>query len=382
MDRNFDVVIAGGGPVGALLALSLRESQLAVLRVDHAQAGSERPIVLSAGSRLLLEPLGVFSNLAVTPVRSIHVSQRGTLGRVLICADDYRLPALGYVSPYNAIRAAMDARLEGALAGQLTAWSTAASGITLRVALHDGEEQEFHTRLLVLADGGGPGSGAHLSGSVDPAYRDYRQDALVAQLRTEIPHNNVAYERFLPDGPLALLPSSNGFSLVWCLPRGAGPALCAIEEQDFLARIGSAFGTRLGRFLEVSARHSVMLVLRYHKTPATPGVIAIGNAAQSLHPVAGQGLNLGLRDAWELGAAILDAGEARNRPEFATDYERRRRNDRRAGIAMTDALARVFTLDSGLARAARGGALFAIDTLPGARSLLADLMMYGLRRSR
>lgn len=378
METSYDVVIAGGGPVGALLALALRESPLAVLHVDSAGtgtgAGAERPIALSQGSRLLLERCGVFPRIPSTPITTIHVSQRGSFGRTLIRAEDYALPALGYVADYSAIRAAMISEAQGApLTGRIAAWSEAPAGLSVSLTVPGHDERGVQARLLVLADG----SAADAS-----RMRDYAQDALVTQVQAETPHRNIAYERFTPEGPLALLPNNEGYALVWCTSREAAPELLEMDEQTFLVRLGAAFGKRLGKFTACGARHGFALALRYQDTDATPRVIAIGNAAQTLHPVAGQGLNLGLRDAWELAASILSQSGALDQPEFTSQFMRQRRADRRAEIGLTDALVRVFSLPNGLLGAARGAALLAIDTLPPARRLLARTMMYGMRAGR
>ena len=400
MDAAYDVVIAGGGPVGALLALALRESPLAVLSVDSAEAGTgtgavaERPIALSHGSRLLLERCGVFQRIPSTAISTIHVSQRAGFGHTLIRADDYALPALGYVADYSAIRAAMIGEAQGTpLKGRIAAWSQAPGGssgapggLAVRVELPDASERSVQARLLVLADGSAASAirdastGASKAGAT--RVRDYAQSALVAQVRAETPHRNTAYERFTAEGPLALLPNNEGYALVWCTRREAAPELLEMGEPAFLDRLGAAFGQRLGKFVACGTRHSFPLALRYLDSNATPRVIAIGNAAQTLHPVAGQGLNLGLRDAWELAASMRNQAGTLDQPEFASHFMRQRRADRRAEIGLTDTLVRVFSQPNTLLGALRGAALLAIDTLPPARRLLARAMMYGLRAGR
>jgi len=383
MDTAYDVVIAGGGPVGALLALALGESPLAVLHVDSAEPGAERPIALSHGSRLLLERCGVFQSIPSTPIATIHVSQRSGFGRALIRASDYALSALGYVADYSAIRAAMRSETKGStLTGRITASAEAPGGLSVSLTLPDGGERSLQTRLLVRADGSGAQDGSIKNGATEAGasrVRDYAQSAVVAQVQAQIPHRNIAYERFTTEGPLALLPDNAGYALVWCTHRETAAELLDMDVQDFLARLGAAFGTRLGRFVACGERRDFPLALRYLSAKTTPRVIAIGNAAQTLHPVAGQGLNLGLRDAWELAASILNRHSVLDEPEFAANFLRQRRADRRAEIGLTDSLVRVFSHSNRLLGAARGAALLAIDTLPQARRLLARAMMYGLR---
>lgn len=386
METSFDLVIAGGGPVGALLALALGDTPFAVLHVDSAEQGAERPIALSQGSRLLLERCGVFHNIPSTAISIIHVSQRAGFGRTLLRAKDYALPALGYVANYSAIRAAIAGKVKAApLVGRITAWDQAPGGLAVILKLPDGEERSIKTRLLVLADGSPPemrGTFGDAAPARNSRVCDYGQSALVAQVRAEIPHRNIAYERFTPQGPLALLPNNEGHALVWCTNPEEAQNLRTTDTQDFLARLGEAFGMRLGRFVDCGERHCFALALRYQSGRSVPRVIAVGNAAQTLHPVGGQGMNLGLRDAWELAAAILKAGHQLDQPEFASAFVRQRRADRRAEISLTDALVRVFSQPNHFLGAARGAALLAIDALPQARRVLADAMMYGLRTGR
>ena len=388
MHDDYDLVIAGGGPVGAFLSLALEGSPLSVLHVDRAHDAADRPIALSHGSRLLLERCGVFRHIGHTPIATIHVSQHSGFGRTLIRAADHSLPALGYVAGQNGIRHAIAGQVKSPpVRGRVASWSQSEpqsekqAGLSVAVELPQDGPRSVRARLLVLADGGGP----HSQGDADDAgirVKDYVQSAVVAQVKTEIPHRNIAYERFTAEGPLALLPNKDGYALVWCAHRETARGLCAAGEKDFLARLGAAFGGRLGKFLACSERSSFPLVLRHLASEATPRVIAIGNAAQSLHPVAGQGLNLGLRDAWELATAIRDHAGAIDQTQFAARFARQRRADRRAEIGLTDTLVRVFSRPGTLLGMARGAALLAIDTLPPARRLLAHAMMYGLRAGR
>ncbi|MSQ51695.1 MAG: hypothetical protein EXR28_07390 [Betaproteobacteria bacterium] len=382
MDRSVDVLIAGGGPVGAFLALCLREASLSVLHVDNLGAVAQRPIALSHGSRLLLANQGVFDRIANTPIQTIHVSQRGAFGRALISAEEHGLPALGYVADYAQIRAAMSEKIAPSI-GQVAGWSIQAERVAVRVADRQGLMQDFHARLLVLADGAtgiiSPDNAVHFNSSTT---RDYAQCAIVAQVRTDAPHRNTAYERFTSEGPLALLPNGDGFALVWCVGRDTAPGLLEMNQKSFLARLGESFGSRLGNFIEDDHRRSFPLSLRYLTQNPGPRVLAIGNAAQSLHPVAGQGLNLGLRDAWELATAILVREASISQAEFGEAFMRQRRADRRLEIGLTDSLVRIFSRPDPLLGALRGAALLAIDTFPPARRLLARTMMYGLRSNR
>jgi 2-octaprenyl-6-methoxyphenol hydroxylase len=378
-----DVVIAGGGPVGATLALALRGSGREVVLVEPQAkpAGPLRPVALSHGSRLVLERVGAFDRIGATPIEAIHVSQAGGFGRTLIRCDDHGLPALGYVADASRIAAELlDAAGPERLAGRVAGWRLA--GDRVRVALEvDGETREISARLLVLADGG------QLAGD-DLALRDYGQTAIVAVVRPEVMHRGTAWERFTPDGPLALLPFAPGgdgphyrYALVWTVRTAEAGRLADLPDDRFLAALRERFGGRLGRFVEAGPRASHPLRLWFRRSNcAGPRAVAVGNAAQTLHPVAGQGLNLGLRDATELADLVrrtdpLRLGDA----SFLAAFTERRRIDRYATIGVTDFLVRVFSNDAGPLRLARGLGLAALDLFPPARRMLARRMMLGAR---
>jgi 2-octaprenyl-6-methoxyphenol hydroxylase len=238
-----------------------------------------------------------------------------------------------------------------------------------------GGRREIRARLLVLADGG------QIAGD-DLAMRDYGQTAIVAQVRTEIVQRGTAWERFTDDGPLALLPDGDdACAVVWTVPAADAARLLDASGERFLAALGARFGHRLGRFVAAGRRSSVPLRLAYRRSNvAGPRTVAIGNAAQTLHPVAGQGLNLGLRDAIELAALVRRAPpEALGGDAFVAGYRVRRRVDRLAAIGVTHFLAGIFRSPSPPLRAARGLGLVALDLVPPARRLFARRMTLGLR---
>lgn len=371
MAETLDVAVAGGGPVGCALAAALRGSPLAVARIGGDSTAADRPIALSYGSRLVLERLGVWNGVRATPIRAVHVSQRGALGRTLMTAHELGVPALGYVAAYSSVLAPLAAAAP-ASAGTLVDWSVDADGVRLRARDGETHEIEMRARLLVLADGGGWLPMDHS--------REYGQEALVAEVRSERPHRGVAWERFTPEGPIALLPHGDALALVWSARAATIRGLLRLSEPDFLATLLERFGGRLGKFTGAGPRAAFPLALRYRSAGPDPHVLVIGNAAQTLHPVAGQGLNLGLRDAWELAELLLAApktmiGDA----ELGSRFTRRRGADRRAGIAVTDSLVRLFSNEWPLLGPARGAGLLALDLLPAARRFLARRMMFGTR---
>ena len=393
-----DILIAGGGPVGAALALALQDSGHSVVLTEarsavpdaarsadpgvarsadpgvarSAESGDARAIALSYASRLILERLNAWSGITATPIETIHVSQRGGFGRTLIRADECGVPALGYVVSYDNL-------LHGLLAVPCPgrrifgAKLTGFDGATAVVRTQTGE-RVFTPRLTVFADG------ARLAdGRAAPAYsKDYGQTAVVSTVRTVQAHAGRAWERFTPEGPLALLPYGPDYSLVWTASPDRAAILCALDTPAFLAKLHAAFGDRLGAFTEASARAAFPLALRYGQDVEVPHSICIGNAAQTLHPVAGQGFNLGLRDAWELARLARDAREPGS-DGFCAEYLRARSLDRRAGIQFTDSLIGLFSNDHPLLEFGRGAGLLALDLLPFARRLVARRMIYGMR---
>ena len=370
MAEAVDVAVAGSGPVACAFAASLAGSGLSVVRIGGESTAPDRPIALSHGSRLILERLGAWEHVGSTPIRTIYVSQRHAFGRTVMRASDHGLPALGYVAPYVDVLRSLVAKDAPALRGSLLDWREAEDRAQLRVRTGEGET-ELSARLLVLADGGYGAPADHL--------KNYGQ-ALVAEVTTERPHQNAAWERFTSEGPLALLPYADRLFLVWSVQTGEASRLLRLGDAEFLEDLGRAFGGRLGAFVRAGSRSAFPLTLRYRAPSVAPHTIVIGNAAQTLHPVAGQGLNLGLRDAWELAEQLRDARtEEIGGEPFTQRYARRRRVDRGAGIAVTDSLVRLFSNDSFLLAGARGIGLAALDILPPARRFLARRMMFGAR---
>ena len=367
--QEVDVAIAGGGPVGCALALALSGSAVSVARIAGEADFADRPIALSYGSRLILERLGAWSSVRSNPIQTIHVSQQG-FGRTVMHCSDYGLPALGYVTAYSELVAQLAGRT-AASAQSLKDWKSADNEIVLRLSRGE-DEAGMRARLLVLADGGQNRRTRNV--------RDYRQQAIVAEVTAEHPRAGVAWERFTAEGPLALLPFEDRYALVWSVRPASAVELLGLSDSDFLARLREIFGGRLGNFTSVGPRSTFPLSLRYGKIVPATRVLAIGNAAQTLHPVAGQGLNLGLRDAWELAQMLLDAAkEEIGEPRFLARYARSRSFDRYAGIGFTDFLVRIFSNSLAPLALARGAGLAGLDAVPPARRFLARRMIFGAR---
>ncbi len=388
-----DVAICGAGPVGLALALSLMAAGRTCLLLDARPAPAQskltpdlRTLALSYGSRLLLERLDVWESMDSTPILQVNVSQQGGFGRTTLDAADEQVPALGYVTGFAALEGALlracAAKIEVRHGALVTGIDNSPDGAMVSYS-QDGRTHSITANLVAIADGGGaiPGNREPVSKrEPEPIARDYRQTAVVADVTPTEPHCNRAWERFGRDGPIALLPKGTDYALVWSVRPDMAEALAAAPDSEFLARLGAAMGAdarnKAGRLTATSPRGCFALGLRYRRDITGARTLSLGNAAQTLHPVAGQGLNLGLRDVWALAESLAgqqDCGSAR----VLETYAARRRLDRTGTIAFTDLLARAFTVDSGVMRLGRGAALTLFDLLPPARHFLARRMIYG-----
>ena len=380
MAESVGVLIVGGGPVGSALALALRDSDLEVVLLE-AQTGrvrDSRPIALSYGSRLILERLGIWAALSdtATPIRRIHVSQRGGFGRAQLDADEAGLPDLGYVVDYgrltlafaSAVSASTVHHIEGATVTEWHAGDPAQVSYTV-----DSESRISTAQLVVIADGG-------VAGDVDAVQSDYRQCAVTARVTSDRPHDHVAYERFTRTGPVALLPDADGWALVWTTTPAHAEMLCAVHATEFLSALQAEFGARTGRFVEVTGRARYPLRLRRARRPVQDHVVLIGNAAQTLHPVAGQGFNLGLRDAWELGEQLLhSSGVTVGSREWLAAYRSRRRLDRGGVLAFTHTLVQLFSNDLPPLSLVRGTGLALLGCIPPLKDFVVRRMTFGAR---
>ena len=374
-----DVLIVGAGPVGAVCALALRQQGIAAQVIEaqpeDARADS-RTLALSHGSQLILERLGVWRGLqGVTPITRIHISQRGALGVARLSAEQVNVPALGYVLPYATLTAALKRAL--AEAEIAVEYGVAVTGIESDAAatLHTDDGRSLAPPLVVVADGG--------RGDDAPApklQRDYEQMAVVCEVQTELPHANQAYERFTPEGPAALLPKGDRYALVWTASHADAERIAALDDAAFLDALYRHFGGRQGRFVTASPRKTFPLKLAYVGSTAADRVVRIGNAAQTLHPVSGQGFNIGLRDAWELASLCGDsAPDALGNAAMLAAYARGRRVDVLGGVGFTDFLVRVFSNDIAPVRHARGLGLLALELCPPLKNFVARRMIFGAR---
>lgn len=372
-----DIAVVGAGPVGMALALALAGGPYSVVLIDSraraAWTSDPRALALSHGTRQVLERLAAWNAAAATPITTIHVSQRGGFGRTLIDAADYAIPALGYVMRYRDLAGALAAKIDPQRLVNDTAVvgiDLGPAGATLKLGGADGE-RTLTARLVVHAEGT-PGV------ANDVRVHDYRQHAVVAEVRPQTAHSGRAWERFTPDGPLALLPLGSDYSIVFTVPPDKAAQLLTHDDERFLVALHEQFGGRVD-FVASGPRAAFPLALRVRRRLAAARQVWIGNAAQSLHPVSGQGFNLGLRDACELAAALRAHDGDPGAASVLDAYARDRRLDRTGSMAFTDGIVRVFSNDIAPLRAARGLGLLALDTLPALRHFVAKRMIWGAR---
>ena len=375
---NVDIAVCGGGPVGLALTLllvkrGLPPNRIAVVDAKSVEQAKDDPrsIALSYGSKQILEEIGAWP-FAADAIHQIHVSRRQHFGKTLIDRADFNLPALGYVARY------------GTLASVLNACASRANMTMLRPQQVTGIEESASSVTVSLADGSAINAGiaVQAEGGVfaEQAGRavrhDYDQTAIIAQCWTSaaIPHR--AFERFTDEGPLALLPQDDGYSLVWCVRPAHAAQLLALPDAAFLAELEQTFGSRVGRFVRVTPRAGFPLGLNAQPAASTR-TVAIGNAAQTLHPVAGQGLNLGLRDAVVLANALAQESG----PAAIARFTAERQIDRRVTIHLTDTLARIFASApaGALSQTLLGTALGVVDAFKPAKRALAEHLMFGWR---
>jgi len=390
---SFDVAIVGGGMVGATLAAALAPLNLRVALIEaipHNAAAQpsfdERTTALSNGSRRILETIGAWAaaKSQSTSIRKIHVSDQGHFGFARLDAAEQGLAAMGYVVPNRALGSALWSRLEGA--ARLTVFcpaevlSVSAGHQSVALKIASGEHRSaLEAKLVVAADGAK--SAVRSALGVDAEVSDYEQTAVITTILPQRFHDNVAYERFTPSGPLALLPLDGGrCTLVLTLTNEDAQSALSWSDHEFIAEVQRRFGFRLGRFLKVGRRASYPLFLSRAARTSAERCVIIGNAAQGLHPVAGMGFNLGLRDVASLAELLAErAADGRDPggPELLAEYDAWRAADRSGVIAFTDGLVRMFSNPLSSVTRLRNLGLLAFDLLPPAKAALSRLSTGG-----
>lgn len=396
MATDYDVVIVGGGMVGASLAVAISGLGLRIgvlERHPYGEAGQpsfdDRSIALAYGSRRILQGMGLWEGLreALCPITDIHVSDRGRFGATRLNGRDEGVEALGYVVENRVMGRVLNDALSACpdvqmiAPAQLQDIQAQDDAVILNVQ-HEGRERALRVALLVGADGARSRvrEGLGMAARID----DYAQSAVIANVSTQFAHQNRAFERFTSSGPLALLPMTQArCSLVWTHRKDELAATEALDDVAFLEKLQHSFGYRLGRFEKVGQRQSYPLALVQAERVSAPRTVLIGNAAQTLHPVAGQGFNLALRDIACLAQVLSTAarsGEDLGNTALLAQYSALRESDRNAVVRYTDALVRVFSNPSTPLSHARALGLLAVDVIAPLRHALAGQAM-GLQAS-
>lgn len=389
--RDFDLAIVGGGLIGGSLAAALADTGLKVALIEAVAPASakqpsydERVIALSWGSRRILGAIGLWGDFEAdaAPIHRIHVSDRGHPGCSRLDRAELGVDALGYVAPARALGAALrkalaaSASVEQFCPARLVAHRVHGGGVDLEID-GPGGARRLRSRLLVAADGGESAIRRELG--VETLERSYRQDALITTVTADRPQPGVAFERFTETGPLALLPMTEGrYSVVWTCREDETPGILTLSDGDFLARLQGRFGYRLGRLARPAPRRAYPLRLVLARQSVWPRLVLIGNAAHTLHPVAGQGFNLGLRDVAALAEVLAQSAAAQGdpgSPAVLEGYTRWRGRDQRELAMLTDALARVFVNPWLPVRLTRNLGLIGLDLVQPARRALARRLM-------
>ncbi|MEH6627466.1 MAG: 2-octaprenyl-6-methoxyphenyl hydroxylase [Motiliproteus sp.] len=404
MKSHYDVAIIGGGMVGASLAVSLLPAvkkyglKLAVFEAfalpesnsaELQPSYDARSTALSYGTRKLLEQMGVWQALSpqVSAIEQIKVSDRGHFGAARLQASKYKVPALGYVVENRWLghvlleRLSADPSVELICPAEVTHAEPKAEGMSLQIDVN-GEQQKISADLVVMADGGRSALRERLG--IDYSHQEYGQYAVIANVTPDRPHQGVAYERFTASGPMALLPLTDDgdgqsrCALIWSVPEEQIDTVLGWNDQQFIDHLQQQFGYRAGAFTQVGERHSYPLKLSRVKEQVRQGVVVLGNAAHTLHPIAGQGFNLALRGTLALAESLVQAlarGEKLGAIGTLKEFEQRLSWDQHKTIGFSDQVMRLFSNDSTESVVARNLGLLALDLLPVAKGLFARSAM-------
>ena len=397
----YDVVIIGGGMVGASFASALshisNNSELSILIVEAFAPGNSdqqatnfdaRSTALSFGSSQIYDEIGLWPQLSesATAITEIQISDKGRFGATRITSAEQQVAALGYVVENQHIGNCLHAnllsldKLEFFCPASVESIKPTASGMTLALAAGTGKHS-VTAKLVVLADGGKSGVCNQLGIRISEAA--YEQQAMIANISFEQPHNNIAYERFTDTGPLAILPlasisEQNRGSLVWTLASEQVAEFMSLPEPELLARLHARFGNRLGKIKHIGERSCYPLSLAVATEQVRPGLVLLGNVAHTLHPVAGQGLNLALRDAMKLASVLCEANAQGLNPGSAQvlqRYAQAQRNDQNQAISFTDYTTRLFSSNNSVKVLVRKFGLLTLELLPAVRREFAKQAM-------
>ncbi len=393
-DTGYDIVIAGGGMIGASLALAIAPLGLRVAVVEAVARGEagqpsfdDRSTALSRSTQRMFEAMGLWDDViaAATPIRRIHVSDRGRFGFSHIDAAQQGVAALGYVVINRVLGDVLQSALTKAATvdvicpARVVDIDTGGDLAVATVETADGEHKELSCQLLVAADGAN--SALRPMMGICARKTDYDQHAVIGNLLPEKPLDNCAYERFTDQGPLALLPvADDRAAFVWTVSSHDAERVLGLDDAAFLDELQEAFGYRLGRLSRAGKRAAYSLSLSKALRLTAERAVLVGNSAHGLHPVAAQGFNLGMRDVAALCDCIADArsddpSADLGDPDLLARYAQWRRDDQSKLVRLTDGIVRLFGSSSPSLKAARNIGMIGFDIVPGVRSLFAKHMM-------
>lgn len=397
LSQDYDITIIGGGMVGISLALLLAQQQrwkIALLESqpvqgkapDYSPSFDARSTALSWSSSEIFKTIGVWEQIRqqACAISTIHVSDRGHMGLCRINASEVGVDALGHVVENNWLGAALMEKLAATdihLQGSVEVKSIRARAEAMQIAIvTEGTEQTINSKLLVIADGAGSQSAQMLG--IQQHSKAYGHSAIIANLSLQQPHKAVAYERFTDQGPMALLPlsdyeNSSRSALVWTQPTALAESLMAEHDGNFLSALQERFGDRLGQFKQIGKRAIYPLALTTSEEQVRRRLVVVGNAAHSLHPVAGQGFNLSLRDIATLASCLAESVEDADigALDQLQRYQQQRAADQRNTLLFTDNLSKLFGLTSPLMALGRNSGLVMMDLVPALRQKFARFGM-------
>lgn len=391
MTPCYDMAVVGGGLAGATLACALADTGLTIALIEaraqdvpQDEATTERTTALAWGTRTAFEALDLWAGMAdaAEPIKRLHVSQRARLGRVWVDADEYGLPALGYVVSNAVMLDTLHRRLQALeTVDVITPARFQALRYTdddrIELSLIDNEQpRTLSTRLLVGADG--IHSDVRQALGIGADVTDYQQSAIITAVTPERPHAGCAFERFDADGPIAVLPrTAESCAVVWALPSESAERLCSADEDEFVARLQEAFGQRLGALTLAGPRHVYPLARVVCDKSVTQRAVLMGSAGHALHPAAAQGFNLAIRDAVTLASMLSEQQRLRGKAfdpgnaDWLAGWAGARRPDQHRVAGFTDRIVQVFSNRIPGLAAARSAGLLGLSLAPGIRHDMA-----------
>ncbi|MFM8491747.1 MAG: FAD-dependent monooxygenase [Candidatus Methylopumilus sp.] len=384
--KNSEYLIVGAGPVGLVFSLFLakhnQNSHLLESRKKNDSHSDGRALALSYGTKLILEDLGIWSSLEkkISEIKDIYTSQKNSFGRTLLSASQYNLPALGYIVSYGALSKVLEEAVNQSPKIKIThefKVSTIKNEKDRSILYGGNKDLAIEAPLLVLADGGK--NTTDLIEDLKKKETSYNHTALVTKVTSEIPPNKIAYERFTSMGPIALLPNGpKEFSLVWTGKDEEIQALAKAPKKLFLEKLHEHFGDRVGKFLDSDNFITFPLKKIILEEFPKNHMVVIGNSAQTMHPVAGQGFNTGIRDAYDLSKLINESEPSQVGSEcFINQYYALRKSETKKTLFFTDSLVNIFSNDLVGLSLTRGISLSLLDNLKPAKNFLVDKMSFG-----